>query len=115
VHRKGNDAHGANPVVFARKGQPEQLAWVYERPGGGRGFGFTGGHFHWNWGCRSFRTTVLNGIVWTAGMEVPAAGVPSNPLGLEDLEANLDTKNAPQNAKAQAVKLLEEIQKKNEQ
>jgi len=48
-------------------------------------------------------------------MQVPAAGMPSKPLALEDLDANLDTKNAPKNAKEQAVKLLEEFKKKNEQ
>ncbi len=42
VHRPGNDAHGANPAVFARKGQPEHMAWAYQRPDGGRGFGITG-------------------------------------------------------------------------
>ena len=33
VHRPGNDAHGANPHVFARKGMPEHTAWAYQRPG----------------------------------------------------------------------------------
>src|SRR5207249_573069 len=28
----------------------ETLAWAVERADGGRGFGFTGGHFHSNWG-----------------------------------------------------------------
>ena len=26
TRRKGNDAHGANPTVFARKGMPEHVA-----------------------------------------------------------------------------------------
>jgi hypothetical protein len=30
--------------------EPQHVAWAAERPDGGRGFGFTGGHFHWNWG-----------------------------------------------------------------
>jgi hypothetical protein len=90
VHRPGNDAHGANPAVFARKGQPEHMAWAYQRPDGGRGFGITGAHYHWNWGCDGFRTVVLNGIVWTAGLEVPAGGVPSKTPTVEELLQNQD-------------------------
>jgi hypothetical protein len=103
VHRPGNDAHGANPTVFARKGMPEHMAWVYERPEGGRGFGVTGAHFHWNWGCDSFRTVVLNGIVWTAGLEVPAGGVPSKTPTFEELQQNQD-KQPPRNFNAGEVK-----------
>lgn len=55
----------------------ETLLWAVEREDGGRGVGFTGGHFHWNWGNDDFRTLVLNAIVWTAGAEVPTDGVPS--------------------------------------
>jgi hypothetical protein len=91
VHRPGNESHGGNPSVFARKGMPEHLAWVYERPEGGRGFGITGAHYHWNWGCDGFRTVVLNGIIWTAGLEVPTGGVPSKTPSLEELKENLDT------------------------
>jgi len=83
-------AHSGNPVVRARKGMPEHVGWVYERPDGGRGMGFTGGHWHWNWACDSFRTFVLNGIVWTAGLEVPQGGVPSKRPTIEELKANQD-------------------------
>ena len=110
THRPGNDAHGANPTVFTRKGMPEHLAWAYERPGGGRGFGFTGAHFHWNWGCDTFRTAVLNGIVWTAGLEVPAAGVPSKTPSYEELLENLDKKHAEGNPES-VKKLLEGFKK----
>ena len=112
AHRKGNDAHGANPVVFARKGQPEHVGWTYQRPDGGRGFGFTGGHSHWNWGCDSFRTAVLNGIVWTANLDVPAGGVASKTPTYEELKANLDDKPLPKNFDEQRVKkMLEEFNK----
>ena len=47
----------------------ETLAWCIERPDGGRGFGFTGGHWHKNWEQDDFRTIVLNGIRWVVGME----------------------------------------------
>jgi hypothetical protein len=33
--------------------------WVYERPDGGRRFGFTGGHTHANWGNPNQRKVML--------------------------------------------------------
>lgn len=56
---------------------PQTLAWAVENPGGARGFGFTGGHFHHHWANESFRKLVLNAIVWTAGAGVPENGVTS--------------------------------------
>jgi hypothetical protein len=109
TRREGNDAHGANEHVRARKGMPEHLGWVYTRPDGGRGFGFTGGHWHYNWANDGFRTLVLNAIVWTAGRDVPAGGVRSKAPTMEELEVNLDDK--PSRGKfdrEKAVKLLEE-------
>ena len=85
-----DDAHGGNPTVRARKGMPEHVAWAYERPGGGRGFGFTGGHYQINWANNNFRKIVLNGLVWTAGLEVPPDGVPSKTPTTEQLRANMD-------------------------
>ncbi|WP_165065569.1 ThuA domain-containing protein [Paludisphaera rhizosphaerae] len=73
------------------KGRPEVLAWAVERPDGGRGFGFTGGHAHVNWGDPNFRKLALNAIVWTAGMDVPSEGVASS-VSAEELKANLDPK-----------------------
>ena len=37
---------------------------------------------------------MLNAIVWSAGLEVPPAGVRSTPLTEDDLNANLDDKGA---------------------
>lgn len=82
--------HSGNPHVRARRGMYETLAWCRERPDGGRGFGFTGGHRHENWGHDGFRKLVLNAILWVARGEVPTAGVPSQSLTREDLEANQD-------------------------
>jgi type 1 glutamine amidotransferase len=69
----------------------EDVAWAYQRPGGGRGFGFTGGHYHKNWGNDDFRKVVLNAILWIAKVDVPAQGVESK-VTPEDLQKNLDTK-----------------------
>ena len=87
--------HSNNPDVRAavlERKEPQHVAWARSRPDGGRGFGFTGGHFHWNWGNRHFRTLVLNAIAWTAHVEVPAAGVKNKTLTLDDLLANQDEK-----------------------
>jgi type 1 glutamine amidotransferase len=54
---------------------PQVVAWGVERKDGGRGFGFTGGHFFDNWKVDGFRTLVLNAVLWTARVEVPAGGV----------------------------------------
>lgn len=69
-------------------GQP--LLWGIERKDGGRGAGFTGGHFHHNWAFDELRQLVLNTMVWVAGVEVPKAGVPVKPLTEDELNAHLD-------------------------
>jgi hypothetical protein len=53
--------------------------------------GFTGGHAHKNWGNDNFRKLILNALLWTAKMEVPAEGVQSS-VSEEELKANLDPK-----------------------
>ena len=87
--------HSGNPHVrkAVAEGLPQTVAWAFDRPDGGRGFGFTGGHFHKNWGDDNQRKTVLNAILWTAKAEVPAEGVPSKVTPKELLE-NLDPKGA---------------------
>ena len=55
----------------------QPVGWAVERVDGGRGFGFTGGHFYKNWWLPDFRRLILNAIVWSAGLEVPAGGVQS--------------------------------------
>ncbi|MHC5055179.1 MAG: hypothetical protein ACYTKD_10740 [Planctomycetota bacterium] len=54
------------------------IAWAVERADGGRGFAFTGGHFHDNWrDCADLRRMMLNAIVWAAGAPIPPGGVDS--------------------------------------
>jgi hypothetical protein len=89
-------AHSGNPHVKARMGQPEHVAWCAERPNGGRGFGFTGAHPHWNWAHDDVRTLMLNALVWITGLDVPQNGVPSKRPSLAELEANQDAAK-PQN------------------
>ncbi|HEY3835109.1 MAG TPA: PVC-type heme-binding CxxCH protein [Bryobacteraceae bacterium] len=85
--------HEGNPTVRAEvaAGKPQTTAWAYERPSGGRGFGFCGGHFHKGWGNDDQRKLVLNAILWTANIAVPANGVESK-VTEEDLSQNLDPK-----------------------
>jgi hypothetical protein len=54
------------------------VAWAVERADGGRGFGYTGGHFHKSWENETVRRMVLNAILWTARVEVPKEGVKSS-------------------------------------
>lgn len=86
-----DDAHGGNQFVRERKGMSEDVAWVYERADGGRGFGFTGAHYHTNWANDDFRKLVLNAIVWIAKGDVPESGIQST-VTPEELKQNLDPK-----------------------
>jgi len=100
--RQGKDGtHSGNPAVRAEIGKntPEHLMWVSENEGGGRGFGFTGGHRHFNWKDDNQRKVMLNAIAWIAKIEVPADGVPSKTPTQEELEANLKPKPAPKEKK----------------
>ncbi len=90
---RADGPHEGNPSVRAAvaRGDSQTLAWASVRADGGRGFGFTGGHYHRNWGDDNFRKVVLNGILWVAKVEVPPDGVSSS-VTPADLEQNLDPK-----------------------
>jgi len=97
--------HSGNPAVrkAVAKGEPQHVAWTYERGDDyakGRGFGFTGLHYHWNWEDDSFRKTVLNGVAWSARLEVPANGIETAKPSREFLEANALEHGGEQNRKA---------------
>ena len=92
--RRKDGARSGNPTVrkAVAAGKTQHVAWAYERPTGGRGFGFTGAHQHKNWQNDNFRKVVLNAILWTANVEVPQDGVHSSTLTDADIKANLDDK-----------------------
>jgi type 1 glutamine amidotransferase len=71
----------------------ETVAWAVERADGGRGFGFTGGHFHQNWGIDDQRRMIVNSILWVAKVNVPNGGAPCQ-IQPGDLTVNLDPKPA---------------------
>jgi len=85
--------HSGNPfvreAVLVRK-EKQHVAWAFDRAGGGRGFGFTGGHFHQNWQQDDFRKVVLNAICWSAKMDVPKTGVQSPTPTVDQLKKNQD-------------------------
>ena len=80
---------GPYPHIIDGLGRPEVMMWAYDRPDGGRGFGFTGGHKHINWGNENFRKVVLNALLWIAKAEIPKNGVASKVTEAE-LKANWD-------------------------
>jgi trehalose utilization protein len=62
------------------KGKPSPLedvvAWAYERPQQGRSFSFTGAHLHGSFAEEGYRRFLINGILWTANLEIPEGGAP---------------------------------------
>jgi hypothetical protein len=80
-----------NPDVRAKAGQPQILSWAFERTGGGRSVGFTGGHFHQNLGEESFRKVLLNSLLWVAKANVPKDGVVVT-VSPAEFKENLDPK-----------------------
>ena len=59
-------------------GKEQVVGWTIERPdsNGGRSFGTTLGHFHDNFARDDFRRMLINGILWTAHVEIPKEGAP---------------------------------------
>jgi hypothetical protein len=57
-------------------GKKQVVGWTFERPdsNGGRSFGTTLGHFHDNFEREDFRRMLVNGILWTAHVEIPRNG-----------------------------------------
>jgi hypothetical protein len=85
-------SHGGNPDVYKEvaAGEAQVMAWAYERPDQGRGFGFTGLHKHDNLANDNMRTLLLNAVAWVAKLPVPETGVPSKTLTRDDLEQLID-------------------------
>lgn len=56
-------------------GAPQTVAWSWERPDGGRSFGFSGLHFHENWKLPQYRRLVTQGVLWTLRLPIPEGGI----------------------------------------
>ncbi|WP_147866947.1 PVC-type heme-binding CxxCH protein [Stieleria maiorica] len=113
--------HSGNPHVrkSVAAGEPQTVAWAYERPDGGRSFGFTGGHHHWNWGNDDVRRLVTNAIRWTAGETIGPDGssLGKEPVGIKRLLENQDydrPKDFDEQATAERFQLTAEKKKTSE-
>jgi len=104
-------AHSGNPEVRKRTGMPEHVMWVGESADGVRGFGFTGGHVHWNWGHDDYRKVVLNAVVWIAHGDVPEHGVPTEPMTVDGLEANMSSKRTDEASTKRIQDMLDGFRK----
>lgn len=78
-----HDEYYLNPTVSERatallqvqaQGKPVIVGWAHERKDGGRAYATTLGHFYRNFQRESFRRMIVNGILWTAHVEIPESG-----------------------------------------
>ena len=90
---------GVTPLITAiappEKPAEHTVAWTYERSGGGRSFGFTGLHYVASMRVEPVRRMVLNGILWTAHVEIRAGGADSPALRGEMTNHHLETPMHP--------------------
>ncbi len=68
----------------------EMVAWAWERPDGGRSFGFSGLHYHANWADANYQRLVAQGVLWTCARQVPT----SFPASLTKADLELPEKPA---------------------
>jgi len=78
----------------AHTGRAETIGWAYERADGGRSFAFTGADWHTNWKVETQRKLVVNGILWSAKIEIPEGGAPVA-FDPADITKNWDNKPKP--------------------
>jgi type 1 glutamine amidotransferase len=77
----GKEGLAKNVVALATSQLPpespkeEIVAWAVSRDDGGRGMGVVMPHFYKNWRDDNLRMLIMNGIVWSAKLDVPAGGV----------------------------------------
>ncbi|MEM9825144.1 MAG: ThuA domain-containing protein [Planctomycetota bacterium] len=90
--RRKDGPHSGNPDVRKKvqRGDLHTVAWAYEPEFGGRAFGITGGHHHWNWSNPNMNRVVTNGVLWTAGVEIAPSGSTLPTIGMDDLLENQD-------------------------
>jgi hypothetical protein len=101
------EMRGVTPLVWSGKEyagsraglNDDIVAWAYERPGGGRSFSFTGLDAHAAWSLVGMRQFVVNGVLWSAGIEIPETGA-SCRADETDLTAMQTPREAPKPAAA---------------
>lgn len=65
---------GLTPIITfdpEKKDWEKVVGWALQRPDGGRGFGYTGGHFASNWEKPEVRRLLRQAVLWTAKMDGP--------------------------------------------
>jgi type 1 glutamine amidotransferase len=77
------------PPKATLKDTEDIVSWAFQRPDHGRSFVFTGCHLQSSWGLEGMRRFVVNGILWSAGLDIPASGAPVA-LDPADLQKHLD-------------------------
>ena len=83
---RADDGSGlATAMLPPESPKRETVAWCVERADGGRGFGIVMPHFYKNWAMEDLRRFILNGIVWTAKIDVPELGVQTETSDLKAL------------------------------
>jgi hypothetical protein len=66
-----------HPLLSARIDDSDEIVcWAWDRPDGGRSFGFVGLHLHNNWESKEYRRLVTQAILWTLSLPIPKEGVP---------------------------------------
>lgn len=75
------------------------VGWAYERSRG-RSFSFTGCHLHVSLAEEGYRQLLVNGILWSAGVDVPKSGAPVA-LDVEKLNQYLPERTAPAKPKSE--------------
>lgn len=89
---------GVVPLVWSGKEHagsrsgldPDIVGWAYERPQGGRSFSFSGLDAHSAWSLDGMRKLVVNGILWSAQVEIPKEGA-----RIDITEEQLETVQTP--------------------
>ena len=73
---------GITPLVWSGKehlgsnagGDKDVVGWAFDRADGGRSFSFSGLDAHSAWERAGMRKLMVNGVLWSAGVEIPEGG-----------------------------------------
>lgn len=65
-------AGSVTPLIRANvDGGRHTVCWAWERPDGGRSFGFSGGHYHNNWNRQEYRRLITQAVLWSVHAPIP--------------------------------------------
>jgi Trehalose utilisation len=102
-----DEMRGITPLIWSGKEyagsraglNDDIVAWAYERPNGGRSFSFSGLDAHSAWSLDGMRQFMVNGVLWSAGIDVPTHGAKCKASEAE-LTAMLTPREPPKPAKS---------------